>query len=76
MTGIGMNIRGSITALARENGSEEMPIVFREIIVTAARKVDLGIIDIEKNETWERVKMHGINFDQYMAKRMEGREKL
>jgi hypothetical protein len=76
MTGVSMNIRGSITALPRENASADMLIVFREIIVTAARKVDQGIIDIEKNETWERVKMHGVNFDQYMAKRSGGLEKL
>jgi hypothetical protein len=70
------NMRGSIKALARENTSADMLIAFREIIVTAARKVDQGIIDIEKNETWERVKMHGINFDQYMAKRSGGLKKL
>jgi hypothetical protein len=71
-----MNMRGSITALARENASADMLIVLREIIVTAARIVALGIIDIEKNETWERVKMYGVNFDQYMAKRSEGLEKF
>jgi hypothetical protein len=76
MTGISTNMRGSITALARENASADMLIAFRKIIVIAARKVDQGIIDIEKNETWERVKMHRVNFDQYMAKRSGGLEKL
>jgi hypothetical protein len=64
MTGISTNMRESITALTRENASADMLIVFREIINTAARKVDLGIIDIEKKETWERVKMLVVNIDQ------------
>jgi hypothetical protein len=58
MTAILTNIRGSITALARENVSADMLITFREIIITVARKVDKDIIDVEKNETWESVKMH------------------
>jgi hypothetical protein len=50
--------------------------VFKDIVVMVARKIDQGIIDVEANETWERVKMHGIRFDQYLAKRSGGLEKL
>jgi hypothetical protein len=76
MMGISTNMRGSITVLERENASAAMLIVFREIIFIAARKVDQCIIDIEKNTTWERVNMKGVNFDQYMAKRSGGLGKL
>lgn len=69
-------MRRSITGLARENASADMRIVEREIIVTVLRMVDPGIIDIEKNETSERVKMDRNNRDQYMAKRSGGLEKL
>jgi hypothetical protein len=44
-------------------------------VVKAARGIDQGIIDLEKNETWEKVKMHGISFDQYAVKKSGGLEK-
>jgi len=37
-----------------------------------ARNVDAGIVDIETNELWEKVKMHGDNFDRYMGKKTGG----
>ena len=50
----------------------EMLIRYREIFIKAARKVDAGIVDIETNELWERVKMHGVKFDEYLGKKMGG----
>jgi len=41
-------------------------------VIKAARKVDAGIVDIETNELWERVKMHGVNFDRYLGKKTGG----
>jgi len=41
-------------------------------VIKAARKVDTGIVDIETNELWERVKMHGVNFDRYLGKKTGG----
>jgi uncharacterized protein Smg (DUF494 family) len=69
-------MRGFITALARENTLTVMVIISREIILTAVRKIDPGTIDIEKIKTSERVIMHGIKFDQYMAKTSGGLENL
>jgi hypothetical protein len=37
---------------------------YREIVLKAARKVDAGIVDIETHQLWEKVKMHGVNFDR------------
>jgi len=34
--------------------------------------VDTGIVDIETNELWERVKMHAFNFDRYLGKTTGG----
>jgi hypothetical protein len=34
--------------------------------------VDAGIVDIDINELWERVKMHDINFDMYLGKKTGG----
>ena len=41
-------------------------------MINVMRKVDLGIVDIETNELWERVMMHGINFDRYLGKKTGG----
>ena len=41
-------------------------------MIKAARKVDAGIVDIETNELWEKVKMHGVNFDRYLGKKTGG----
>jgi len=49
-----------------------MLIRYREIVIKAARKVDAGIVDIETNELWEKVKMHGVNFDRYLGKKTGG----
>jgi len=34
--------------------------------------VDTGIVDIETNQLWERVKMHRVNFDRYLGKMTGG----
>jgi len=47
----------------------EMLIRYREIVIKAARKVDTGIVDIETSELWEKVTMHGVNFDRYLGKK-------
>jgi len=49
-----------------------MLIWYREIVLKAVRKVDAGIVDIETNELWERVKMHGVNCDRYLGKKTGG----
>jgi hypothetical protein len=63
------NVRGTITALATPEASVVILGVWREAVVKSARRINQGIIDLEKNETWEKVKMHWISFDQYAVKR-------
>jgi len=41
-------------------------------VIKAARMVDAGLVDIEANELWETVKMHGVNFDRYLGKKTGG----
>jgi hypothetical protein len=54
-----------------------MLIRYREIVIKAERKVDPGIVHIEMNELWERVKIHGVNFDRYLGRKTGGQlEKL
>jgi len=64
--------RGCLSTITTPGATAEMLIRFREVVIRAARKVDAGIVDIETNEHWERVRMHGVNFDRYLGKKTGG----
>jgi len=70
--GVTKNTRGCLSTITTPEATAEMLIRYREIVIKAARKVDAGIVDIETNELWERVKMHGFNFDRYLGKKTGG----
>jgi len=70
--GVTKNTRGYLSTITTPAATAEILIWYREIVIKAARKVDAGIVDIETNELWERVKMHGVNFDRYLGKKMGG----
>jgi len=70
--GVTKNTRGCLSTITTPAATAEMLIRYREIVIKAARKVDTGIVDIETNELWERVKMHGVNFDRYLGKKTGG----
>jgi len=70
--GVTKNTRGCLSTITTPAAMAEMLIRYREIVIKAARKVDAGIVDIETNELWERVKMHGLNFDRYLGKKTGG----
>jgi len=70
--GVTKNTRGCLSTVTTPAATAEMLIRYREIVIKAARKVDAGIVDIETNELWERVKMHGVNFDRYLGKKTGG----
>jgi len=70
--GVTKNTRGCLSTITTPAATAEMLIRYREIVIKAARKVDTGIVDIETNELWEKVKMHGVNFDRYLGKKTGG----
>jgi len=70
--GVTKHTQGCLSTITTPGASAEMSIRHREIAIKAARKVDAGIVDIETNELWERVKMHGMNFDRYLGKKTGG----
>jgi len=70
--GVTKNTRGCLSTITTPGATAEMLIKYREIVIKAARKVDAGIVDIETNELWEKVKMHGVNFDRYLGKKTGG----
>jgi len=75
-----MNVRrkakGTITAIMHQNATAEMALLYRYIIINAARSVDKGIIDVEGNRSWERLKIHSVPLVRYMCKGTEGLQKM
>jgi hypothetical protein len=65
-----------LTFRAIPKACADMLLRWKNNIVKEARQVDQEFIDVEKNETWERMKMHGIRLDQYAVKKNGSLEKL
>jgi len=53
-----------------------MALQYCYIIITAARTVDNGVVDVEENESWERLKIHAVHLIWYMGKGTEGLQKM
>jgi hypothetical protein len=70
--GVTKNTRGCLSTITTPAATAEILIRYREIVIKAARKVNAGIVDIETQELWEKVKMHGVNFDRYLGKKTRG----
>jgi len=45
---------------------------YHNIIITAAMTVDRGVVDVEENDTCERLMIHGVTRVQYLGKGTEG----
>jgi hypothetical protein len=70
------NAKCVITAITHQNATAEMTMEYRDIIITAARTVDRGVVDVEENETWQRLKIHAVPLVRYMGKGTEGQQKM
>jgi hypothetical protein len=70
------NAKGASTAITHPNATAEMALQYRDIIITAARTVDTGVVDVEENESWERLKIHAVPLVRYMGKGTEGLPKM
>jgi outer membrane biosynthesis protein TonB len=70
------NARGAITAITHPNATAWMAVHYRDIIITAARTVDKGVVDVEEKESWQRLKIHTVPLIRYMGKGTEGLEKM
>jgi predicted phage tail protein len=66
------NAKGAIMAITHQNATTEMAMRYCDIIITAARTVDMGVVDVEENETWERQKIHSVPLVRYMGKGIGG----
>jgi len=70
------NAKGAITAITHPNETAEMALQYRDIIITAVRTVNKGVVDVEENETWERLMIHAVPLIRYMGKGTEGLQKM
>jgi hypothetical protein len=57
--------------ITHQNATAEMAMQHRDIIIRAARTVARGAVDVEDNDTWERLKIHGVPLVRYMGKGTE-----
>jgi hypothetical protein len=46
------------------------------MIITAARTVDRGVVDVDGNETWQSIKFYVVPLVRYMGKGREGMEQV
>jgi hypothetical protein len=53
-----------------------MALQYGDIISTAARPADQGVVDVEENECWESLTMHAVPLIRYMGKGMNGLQKM
>jgi len=70
------NMKGAITSITSQNATVEMAMRYCNIIITAARTVDKAVMDVEENETWERLKIHAVPLMWYMGIGTEGLQKM
>jgi hypothetical protein len=47
------NAKSAITAMTHPNATAEMAVQYRNIIITAVRTFDKGVVDVEQNQSWE-----------------------
>jgi len=66
------NAKGTISAITHQNATAEMALLYRDIIIKAARSVDKAIIDVEGNESWERLTIHTVPLVRYIGKGTKG----
>jgi len=67
-----MNAKGVIIAVMHWNTTTEIAMRYHNIIITAAMTVDRGVVDVEENDTCERLMIHGETRVQYLGKGTEG----
>jgi len=70
------NGKGVITAIDHQNATAVMALAYREVIITAARTVDKGAIDVGANESWERLTVHAAPLVRYIGKFPECLQKM
>jgi len=67
MMNVTVNAKGTLTTITHHNAAAVMALLYRDIIIEAARSVDKGIIDVEGNKSWEELKIHTVPLVKYIG---------
>jgi len=70
------NAKCAITAIKHPNATAEMAMRYRNIIIMAARTVNRGVVDVEENKTWERLKIYAVPLVRHMGKGTDCLQKM
>ena len=70
------NTRGTLAGLPTPFAPVEQLLLYKDTIIRAARTIDPSIVDITANETWRRVKIHGVPLNRYLGRGTYGLDKL
>jgi hypothetical protein len=70
------NAKGAITTITHQNATQEMALLYGDIIITSARTVNKGAVDVEGNETWARLEIYPVPLVWYMGKGTEALQKM
>ena len=62
------NVKGAITAMTHQNTTAAMAMRYCDVIIMAARTLHRGVMNVEENETWERLNIHALPLVRYMGK--------
>ena len=75
-----MNIKrgakGAITAITYPHATAERALEYGNIIITTARTVNKGVVDVEENVSCERLKINAVHLTRYMGKGTESLQKM
>jgi hypothetical protein len=61
------NMKGILSGLVRADSNAQQLLHFKDLVLKAAREADSGIVGVESNETWAKVKIHGVSLERYMT---------
>jgi len=68
--------KGTITTITHQTAAADMALLYQHIIILTARSVDKGIIEVEGNESWDRLKIQTVPQVGYMSKGTERLPKM
>jgi len=63
---LGKSVRGNYTCLTAPSATASMVLQIHEQLLQAVKEQDSGITDIRADETWTKLKVHGISLAEYM----------
>jgi len=63
-------------AMMHQNGTAEMALRYHDIIFTAVRTVDTGVVNVAENKAWERLRIYPVPLVRYTGIGTEGQQMM